>query len=229
VLAPKNIRKQDFPLGRRGYEPAAVRKYLEGLANAVERLEIHRVRRGTDQFDLVATEIATVLRSAHEEAARARTAADEAARKVRDEAALYAAEARREASEDRDEAKRLLLRSQERSGSLVREAEQQAVTIVRSAESLARSRANQVLTQAQRRVERLTRDERQTEQRLVAAQADLQALIERVGDRGQVIDLTANTAASDASSVRLDQTGEPDPVRAMVRAAVGRAAARAAE
>jgi DivIVA domain-containing protein len=226
VLEPENIRNQDFPRARRGYDPTAVQAYLDSLAREVDRLDPSTPNRGVDQFDLVAGEVAAVLRSAHEEAARARTNADETSRRVRDEAALYAAEVRREASEDRDEAKRLLLRAQERSASLIREAEQHAASIVRSAETLARTRANEVLTQAQRRIERLSRDEQQTERRLLAAQADLQALIDRVGDRGEVIDLTTPPPEDDPP-VTVEPSGEADPVRAMVRAAVGRATAQA--
>jgi DivIVA domain-containing protein len=226
VLAPDRIRNQTFPDARRGYDPAAVRAFLERLASELEAAEQRH-----DRFDLVAEEIAAVLRTAHEEATRTRARAEEAAHQQLDEAALLVAQGRQQATEERDEAKRLLLRAQERSSALTREAEQQAARIVQAAESLARARANNVLGQAQRRLDRLSRDEQQAQQRLRAARDELAALIDRVSNGDRVIDLTPNQPATPApvEPPRLEPDGEPDPVAAMVRAAVGRAVAGSAE
>jgi DivIVA domain-containing protein len=233
VLAPHDIRSQQFPSTRRGYDSSEVRAFLEQVADDVAELteKLAQRERMGDRYDQVAAEVATVLRTAHEEAARTRATADEASNRQRDEASLFAAELRRQAEEERDEAKRLLVRSQERASSLVREAEQQATTIVRSAESLARSRANQVLAQAQRRLDRIKREEQRTQQRLLTAQSDLGGIIERVAERDQVIDLTQSIGKveEDLDSIRVAPKSEPDPVSAMVRAAVGRAVASSAE
>lgn len=234
MLAPHDIRSQRFPVTRRGYDSTAVRAFLERVADDVTELadKLSESERIGDRYDQVAAEVASVLRTAHEEAARTRATADEASGRQRDEASLFAAEVRRQAEEERDEAKRLLVRSQERATSLIREAEQQATTIVRSAENLARSRANQVLTQAQRRLDRINREEQRTQQRLLAAQSDLQGIIDGVAQHDRVIDLTQTLGSNvedDLEAIRVDPSTGPDPVLAMVRAAVGRAVANSAE
>lgn len=186
--APREIRRKTFTLVRRGFDPDETRAFLNELADQIEAVTAsarqHRYRR-------LGQEVEAVLRTAHEQAARMRADAKRTAKAVKDDAALYALEQKREADQDRDEAKRLLVRSQERSASLVREAEEQAAGVVRTAEALARTRTTQVLAQAQRRLDRLNRDEQQAQTRLRTAHVDLQAVIERVGDaKSGIIDLT---------------------------------------
>jgi DivIVA domain-containing protein len=218
-FAPREIRRQTFTLVRRGYDTTEVGEYLGKLADQVEAVTAAARQ---SRYRKLGQEVEAVLRTAHEQAARMRGAAKRSADATRNDAALYSLEQKRGADQDRDEAKRMLVRSQERSASLVRQAEEQAAGIVRTAEALARTRTTQVLAQAQRRLDRLTRDEHQAQSRLRTAQLDLQAVIERVGDPGgNIIDLTAvppapaqpeptESSDQDDASAPADRAGEAD-------------------
>jgi DivIVA domain-containing protein len=208
--APREIRRKTFSLVRRGFDPDEVARYLGELADQIDAITAAARQ---NRYRKLGQEVEAVLRTAHEQAARMRIEAKRAAKAIKDDAALYALEQKREADQDRDEAKRMLVRSQERASSLVREAEEQAAGVVRTAEALARTRTTQVLAQAQRRLDRVTRDEHQAQHRLRTAQVDLQAVIERVGDATPgVIDLTSDETTTDrpAAADQADRTTEPE-------------------
>jgi hypothetical protein len=218
-------------LARRGFDPDEVTAYLAELADQFEALAASARQ---NRYRKLGQEVEAVLRTAHEQAARMRTEAKRAAKAIKDDASLYALEQKREADQDRDEAKRLLVRSQERAASLVREAEEQAANVVRTAEALARTRTTQVLAQAQHRLDRLTHDEEQTQNRLHAARVDLQAMLERAGHAGGVIDLTGDEGPAGVEAATDERPpppggnpfalgGDTDPVAEMVREAVSTA------
>lgn len=207
--APREIRRQTFSLARRGFDTTEVTEYLGQLA---DQIEAAAAAARQNRYRKLGQEVEAVLRTANEQAARMRAAAKRAASAARNDASLHALEQKRAADQDRDEAKRMLVRSQERSAALVRQAEEQAAGIVRTAEAMARTRTTQVLAQAQRRLDRLTRDEHQAESRLRTAQLDLQAVIERVGEpEADIIDLTAESSLPTTPSETPPSARQPAP------------------
>lgn len=89
-LDRQSIERRDFPIGRRGYEPAAVDTHLRSLAAEVDELERSLNERGGESLGSAAgSQVQSIL-----EAAEA-TAAD-----IERQAALAAALARQEADDD---------------------------------------------------------------------------------------------------------------------------------
>ncbi len=196
-LRPEEIRSRDFPIRRRGYEPAQVRAFLEEIADSVSEIQASR---GEDAFQQAGREVAQVLRTAHEEAAKIRAAAAAEAGAIRSEAELHVAQARSDADDDREKAKRLLIRSRERAEELVADAESRASTIVTNAERQAHQRVATVIQEGRHRLDRMTREEQEAQQKLLNAQSELQAVIERITGPRPVIDLTAGSPRVDAAS-----------------------------
>jgi hypothetical protein len=104
ALDRQSIEKRDFPLGRRGYEPAAVDAHLAAIAREVEALK--RSRAAQPAAGAVRAQVQAIV-----EAAEARAAAIE--REAREAAAQMAHEAERDAQRTREEA---IERSQEHVG-----------------------------------------------------------------------------------------------------------------
>lgn len=98
------IERRDFPIARRGYDPASVDAHLRALAADVEELRLQAQSRGGDSLAAVAgTQVQGILEAAQataetieREAAQAaqdvRAAADADARRIRDEAIARAQE-----------------------------------------------------------------------------------------------------------------------------------------
>ena len=113
ALDRQSIEKRDFPLGRRGYEPAAVDAHLAAIAREVEALK--RARAAQPPAGAVRGESLAAVASAQVqaivEAAESSAAAIE--REARERAERTAQDAAREAQRIRDEA---IERSQEHVG-----------------------------------------------------------------------------------------------------------------
>ena len=116
ALDRQSIEKRDFPIGRRGYEPAAVDAHLATVAREVEALkrskrsEPARARRGPPPAQSLAS-VASAQVQAIVEAAESSAYAIE--REARDNAEQAAKDAARDAQRTRDEA---VERSQEHVG-----------------------------------------------------------------------------------------------------------------
>jgi DivIVA domain-containing protein len=97
-LDRQSIEKRDFPIGRRGYDPAAVDAHLRALAAEVEELERAVSGRGADSLASTAsTQVQSILEAAETTAADIERQALQGAREVREEAA-------RDAEQTRDDA-----------------------------------------------------------------------------------------------------------------------------
>lgn len=97
-LDRQGIEKRDFPIGRRGYDPAAVDAHLRALAAEVEELQRAVSGRGADSLASTAsTQVQSILEAAETTAAEIERQALQGAREVREEAA-------RDAEQTRDDA-----------------------------------------------------------------------------------------------------------------------------
>jgi hypothetical protein len=98
-LDRQSIEKRDFPIGRRGYDPAAVDSHLRMLAGQVEDLQ-HAIAgsRGSESLGSAAgTQVQSILEAAETTAAEIERNAAESAQQVRAEAARDAEQTRAEA------------------------------------------------------------------------------------------------------------------------------------
>jgi cell division septum initiation protein DivIVA len=97
ALERASIEKNDFPVGRRGYDPAAVDSHLRAIADEVEELT-RSARRRTDNLSSAASEqVRAIIEAAEKSAA-------EIQQKVQEEARQIRAEARRDARKELAEA-----------------------------------------------------------------------------------------------------------------------------
>lgn len=93
------IERRDFPISRRGYEPAAVDAHLRALASEVEQLQRERSDGGSEPSlaSAAGTQVQGILAAAEAAAAEIEQQARESARRTREEADSDAAETREEA------------------------------------------------------------------------------------------------------------------------------------
>ena len=93
------IERRDFPIGRRGYDPAAVDAHLRSLANEIEELQRARARDHAESSLAAAagTQVQSIL-------AAAETAAADIERQARDSARAAREEADRDARRTREDA-----------------------------------------------------------------------------------------------------------------------------
>ena len=92
-LDRQSIEKRDFPIGRRGYDPAAVDAHLRALATEVEELrDALESRAGETLGSSAGTQVQGILEAAEATAAEIEQRAAEDARQTRAEAAGDAAE-----------------------------------------------------------------------------------------------------------------------------------------
>jgi DivIVA domain-containing protein len=103
-LDPQGIERRDFPIVRRGYDPASVDAHLRALAAAVEELQREASSRGRESLASTAgTQVQAILeaaqataesieREAAQDAQRARDAANADAKRTREEAVARARE-----------------------------------------------------------------------------------------------------------------------------------------
>jgi vacuolar-type H+-ATPase subunit H len=95
------IERRDFPIGRRGYDPATVDAHLRSLANEVEELRRNAVTGGSEASvaSAAGTHVQSILQAAETAAAEIERHALESARQVREEADRDAERTREEAIE----------------------------------------------------------------------------------------------------------------------------------
>ena len=95
------IERRDFPIGRRGYDPAAVDAHLRGLANEIEELQRARIGAGAEASlaSTAGSQVQGILAAAEAAAADIERQARQSARTEREEADRDAARTREEAIE----------------------------------------------------------------------------------------------------------------------------------
>jgi hypothetical protein len=95
------IERRDFPIGRRGYDPAAVDTHLRALAEEFEQLQRAAMNGGTDVSvaSTAGTQVQSILQAAESAAAEIERHALENARQVREDADRDADRTREEAIE----------------------------------------------------------------------------------------------------------------------------------
>jgi cell division septum initiation protein DivIVA len=97
-LDPQTIEKRDFPIGRRGYDTAAVDGHLEAIAREVEALKRQsRSRRGESLASAASAQVQAIVEAAE-------TSAADIERQAQMDAARIRQDAQREADRTRDEA-----------------------------------------------------------------------------------------------------------------------------
>jgi DivIVA domain-containing protein len=250
ALTPDEIEGREFHVVDQGYDMVQVDTFLTEVA-ASYRYAVHNLLPGAsgvgqatgrhpsggvtpDALTRVGQEVAEILRSAEKVAETVRNEADAEAAAVRARADLEAAELRQAAERDREQAKRLLTHAQEQSETIVAEAGTEARALVEQAEADATQRADEVLGRSRRHAEQILRAERAVIERLHEVRSDVDSAIDRLAgseDR-PVLDLTSGEPvlrvggppAADDDPDAASEAGDEDPVRTMVRNAVGRAA-----
>jgi vacuolar-type H+-ATPase subunit H len=95
------IERRDFPIGRRGYDPAAVDMHLRALAEEFEQLQRTAMNGGSDMSvaSTAGTQVQSILQAAETAAAEIERHALENARQVREDADRDADRTREEAIE----------------------------------------------------------------------------------------------------------------------------------
>jgi hypothetical protein len=95
------VERRDFPIGRRGYDPAAVDSHLRALADELEQLQRAAITGGGDASvaSTAGTQVQSILQAAETAAAEIERHALENARQVREDADRDADRTREEAVE----------------------------------------------------------------------------------------------------------------------------------
>jgi hypothetical protein len=95
------IERRDFPITRRGYEPAAVDAHLRALASEIEQLQRERSDGGTEASlaSTASSQVQSILAAAEAAAAEIEQQARESARTTREDADRDAAQTRSDAIE----------------------------------------------------------------------------------------------------------------------------------
>lgn len=97
ALDRQDIERRDFPIGRRGYEPAAVDGHLRAIAAEVEQLQ--QSRRGPETLATAASEqVRAIVEAAETSAAGIQREAEEEARSIREQAQAEAERSRSDAA-----------------------------------------------------------------------------------------------------------------------------------
>ena len=93
------VERRDFPIGRRGYDPAAVDAHLRALADELEELQRAAITGGADVSvaSTAGTQVQSILQAAETAAAEIERHALENARQVREDADRDAERTREEA------------------------------------------------------------------------------------------------------------------------------------
>jgi DivIVA domain-containing protein len=108
ALERQDIEKKDFPVGRRGYDPAAVDSHLSSIANEVEQLARQAKHRTENLAQAASEQVRTIVEAAETTASEIQAAAEREAREIRGDASAEAKRERQEATRDaqreRDEA-----------------------------------------------------------------------------------------------------------------------------
>ena len=170
ALTPDEIAGKEFLVGLRGYDKDEVRSFLvtiaEQLRTDVPAEPVAPAAPVGPDWSQLGTEVAAVLRTAHEQAAGLRAQAEAEVAAVRQAGTDDAAAARREAEAygearrveaeaDREEARRILATAQDEALGVVADAQQRAERMLESTERKARERAAQAIAAARDELDRL--------------------------------------------------------------------------
>jgi DivIVA domain-containing protein len=99
ALERDSIEKKDFPVGRRGYDPAAVDAHLSTIADEVEALKRGGERAAQPMATAVSEQVRGIIEAAERGAAEIQARAGLEARQIREEALHVAERERQEATE----------------------------------------------------------------------------------------------------------------------------------
>ena len=212
TLSPEEIEGKEFDVSRRGYDRDEVDDFLVEVAETVRQAGAagddageaggeegadpmrSRLRGGpadTDEFGRLGAEVAAVLRTADEGAARRQAEAEVEARRIREEAEAEAislrAEAETEATRIRAEAevearnaRTALAEATEQARVTIAEANEQAEFLARQAEENAEVRRQELLAEAEEQADLAAGLERDVHGRLLAARDDLDRAVTRL-------------------------------------------------
>jgi DivIVA domain-containing protein len=98
ALDRQSIEKRDFPIGRRGYDPAAVDAHLSEIASQVEELRVNSRRHNESLASSASEQVRAIVEAAEASAAEILRQAESEAREIRAEAAQEAQASRTEAT-----------------------------------------------------------------------------------------------------------------------------------
>ena len=98
ALDRQSIEKKDFPVGRRGYDPAAVDAHLASVAEEVEELKRSARRRSESLATASSEQVRAIVDAAESSAAEIQRQAEEDAREMRADAKRDAQTAREQAT-----------------------------------------------------------------------------------------------------------------------------------
>jgi DivIVA domain-containing protein len=199
LMSDEHIRRREFVVGRRGYDTAQVREFLEHVADQVRQLEamLQEARRQgqaasraatkapVDPYGELADRVAGVLRAADQDAEGMRREAKKDAERILSEAR---ADAERILSEARADAERILADAEAAAAELRSQAEAEVEEL--------RSQAQTALREARERANRTIDGLSTKREELVSQLAAMQGRLEAVArDLGSAIaipdDLTA--------------------------------------
>jgi DivIVA domain-containing protein len=152
-LERESIEKKDFPVGRRGYEPAAVDAHLQAIAAEVEELKRSNRQRTETLAGTASDHVKAIIDAAETSGAEIRRHAEEEARELR-------ADANRDAKREREEAARA------------------AQTEREQAASEAQRKRDEASAQSREHLRRVSESTSQMLKRLEAMEGELQTLTE---------------------------------------------------
>ena len=98
ALDRQSIEKRDFPIGRRGYDPAAVDEHLSEIASQVEELRVTARRHSESLASSASEQVRAIVEAAEASATEILRQAETEAREIRAEAAQEAQSARTDAT-----------------------------------------------------------------------------------------------------------------------------------
>jgi DivIVA domain-containing protein len=98
ALDRQSIEKRDFPIGRRGYDPAAVDAHLSEIASQVEELRVSARRHNESLASSASEQVRAIVEAAEASATEILRQAEAEAREIRAEAAQEAQTSRSEAT-----------------------------------------------------------------------------------------------------------------------------------
>jgi DivIVA domain-containing protein len=244
ALSPEEIEGREFGLSRRGYDRDEVDDFLLEVADTVRQAEAaptapageggpagddatHPLRsrigagRDTDEYALLGEEVAAVLRTADEGAARRKADAEAEATRIREEAEAEAnrmqdeadgyahrlrtetetetERIRAEAEVEARNARTALEEATEQARMTIQQAKDEAEALAREAEESAGRRRQELLAGAERQADQAASIERDVHGRLVSVRDDLDQAVGRLDPESTAA--LASTAAEQASAL----------------------------
>ncbi|MBV9310100.1 MAG: DivIVA domain-containing protein [Solirubrobacterales bacterium] len=98
ALERQSIERNDFPIGRRGYDPEAVDAHLSSLADEVEELKRSARRRTETLASAASDQVRSIVEAAETSASNIQRQAEEEAQEIRNEASSEARATREDAT-----------------------------------------------------------------------------------------------------------------------------------